>query len=251
MKIVFAFVLSIALFTSGDFRNLSIRKTVTGTAMALGIASFHGSPFIFQSSIAQADASVSFSGDDLMRLKRGRQELRYLLDHWLEKTTYCNFGEVTTDMMQVENKNKLIEEAATGSLWEKSPNTVNIKCKRDPQVVRAFVGLSPDVNPTLRYAEKLMKSKSALERIAANGGDVDEYFQDVEAFVEGLAEVDLTSYAARTDYSSTETRTEAETKKDSEAMEEGTVKRDYLAQCKDSVKRISKALDGVVEILDI
>ena len=85
---------------------------------------------------ASDDTSV-----DLNRLKRGEQQVASLLENWKTRTTYCNFGEFNNELLSPENKQKLMVEAAAGGLldYDKSA-TMNIKCKRDPQIVRSYVG---------------------------------------------------------------------------------------------------------------
>ena len=61
--------------------------------------------------------------------------------------------------------------------------------------------------------------------------------------------MDLLSYSARTDYSSTETQTLEESKKNYEQAELGLSKKTYLSQCKDSMEKLSSSLDKVVAAL--
>ena len=72
--------------------------------------------------------------EDLNRLKTGLTQLTFLIDNWDAKTTYCNFGEVSRDMLETKNRDVLFKEAAEGSLWEKGENTMNVMCRQDPQV---------------------------------------------------------------------------------------------------------------------
>lgn len=194
---------------------------------------------------------IDFTYDDVTRLKKGLKEVNFLLDNWEKKTTYCNFGEVTNEFMAADKKADLIKEAAAGGLldYDKSA-TMNVRCKRDPQVVRAFVGLSEDVNPTLYKAEKLMKDPKTLD-LLQDDVDIDAYFNDVESYAEALAEVDSVSYAARTDYASTETRSKEDAKADAIAQEKGLAKKDFLAQSKGAVRKLSTALNGVVTKLNL
>lgn len=87
--------------------------------------------------IAQAAQQIEVSSNDLNRLKLGLREITYLIDNWDEKTTYCNFGEFQRELLLPENKAKLLDAAKEFSLWDYDKSkTMNVMCKRDPQVVR-------------------------------------------------------------------------------------------------------------------
>ena len=86
---------------------------------------------------AHAAQQVEVSSNDLNRLKLGLREITYLIDNWDEKTTYCNFGEFQRELLLPENKAKLLDAAKEFSLWDYDKSkTMNVMCKRDPQVVR-------------------------------------------------------------------------------------------------------------------
>ena len=88
-------------------------------------------------SVSYAAQQVEVSPNDLKRLKMGLREITYLIDNWDEKTTYCNFGEFQRDLLLPENKGKLLDAAKEFSLWDYDKSkTMNVMCKRDPQVVR-------------------------------------------------------------------------------------------------------------------
>ena len=107
-----------------------------------------------------------------------------------------------------------------------------------------------DENPTLANAVKLMQSEVALDRVLEAGAvEVDLYIAAVDSYSKALSEIDLLSYSARTDYSSTETQTLEEAKRTYEQAEQGIGKRTYLVQCRDSVEALSKSLDTIVYAL--
>ena len=86
---------------------------------------------------AFAAQQIEVSSGDLNRLKLGLREITYLVDNWDEKTTYCNFGEFQRELLLPENKAKLLDAAKEFSLWDYDKSkTMNVMCKRDPQVVR-------------------------------------------------------------------------------------------------------------------
>lgn len=88
-------------------------------------------------SVSYAAQQVEVSPNDLNRLKLGLREINYLIDNWDEKTTYCNFGEFQRELLLPENKGKLLDAAKEFSLWDYDKSkTMNVMCKRDPQVVR-------------------------------------------------------------------------------------------------------------------
>ena len=92
----------------------------------------------YNSYAANAVEQVDFN--DLTRLKRGLREIDYLLSHWNEKTLYCNFGEFQRELLQNKNKGKLLVAAAeTGLLDYDKSATMNVVCKKDPEVVRGKV----------------------------------------------------------------------------------------------------------------
>ena len=179
---------------------------------------------------------------ELVRLKKGLREIDYLLTNWETKTTYCNFGEFQRDLLDVKNKELLMKAAAKGGLldYDKS-DTMNIVCKKDPQIVRAFLGLTND-NPNLNKADILMRKSSTLELVDVD--KIDEYIDAVDIFSRAVASADGLSYNARSDFSSTETFTKDTTTTQSS-------KTDYLEQTKKSVQEAKNALEIIVNILNI
>ena len=119
--------------------------------------------------------AVNYEFNDLSRLKRGLREISYLIENWDDKTTYCNFGEFKMELMDAKNKDGLITAARDSGLLDKS-KTMNVMCKRDPEVVRAFLGLTKE-NLTLQKADQLMKLKSTIEKV--NPDNIDDYFEVV------------------------------------------------------------------------
>ena len=88
-------------------------------------------------SVSHAAQQIEVSPNDLNRLKLGLREVNYLIENWDEKTTYCNFGEFQRELLLPENKGKLLDAAKEFSLWDyDKTKTMNVMCKRDPQVVR-------------------------------------------------------------------------------------------------------------------
>jgi len=177
--------------------------------------------------------------EDLTRLKKGLGGLDILLSNWAEKTTYCNFGELNREILAVENKEALEKAAAECGLLDYAcqAKTMNVKCKRDPQVVRAYLGLEPSTGNTLLYrADTFLKSKAVLELVDPD--QYDDYFESVEKYQEAVAAADSLAYAARTDFGSTENRSLSESKE--AGVRDG--KEDFLQQSKTQVAKARDAL---------
>ena len=193
--------------------------------------------------------SETFGEQDLSRLKKGEQQVDFLLSNWKKKTVYCNFGEFKYELLDSGNKEQLMKEAAAGGIldYDKSA-TMIVKCRRDPSMVRSYVGLM-DENPTLQNAAKVMGSNVALDRVQDD--DIELYMQAVDSFSKALAEVDLLTYSARTDYGSTETQTLETINKAVDDQEAGIGKKDYIAQSRDSLVKLDKALKTINKALQL
>jgi hypothetical protein len=192
---------------------------------------------------AYADVMGENSNSDLDRLKKGLKSLNYLIDNWDKKTTYCNFGEFKRELLDVKNKDELLIAANEGGMLDKS-KTMNVLCKRDPEVVRAFLGLT-DENILLSHAEALMRSPRALSRIDPDR--IDLYIDEVEKFTQAVASADSLAYNARTDYSSTENFSKSSM--DQTSAGEGKIT--YLSQSKISVMSARDALADIVNLLNL
>lgn len=187
-----------------------------------------------------AAPALEVDPNDPRRLLLGLREVNFLLSNWDKKTTYCNFGEFQNELLAPDKKDELFAAASKFAIldYDKS-ETMNIRCKKDPQVVRAFVGLTNE-NLLLKNAEKLMLKPTTIDMV--DGDDLDQYQENVDAFILAVSEVDQLSYAARTDHDSTETfsREEGGTSIKSQSGQ------DYLSQSKIAVEKLQKALEGVV-----
>ena len=142
--------------------------------------------------------------------------------------------------MDEKNKEKLLKAAAeTGLLDYDKSKTMNIVCKRDPEMVRALLGLTSE-NKVLQKADVLMKKPDTLELIDSD--DFDKYMEAVDKFTEAVAAVDGLAYNARTDFASTETF-----KKD----DSDDNKSKYLEQSKSNVAIARDSLKSIVSILKL
>jgi hypothetical protein len=194
--------------------------------------------------MAVAADTTTTDANQIKRLKVGYNQLSYLVRNWDEKTNYCVFGEIKRELLSDDNKYELIESAKFGSTLDKNPATVNIKCKRDPQVVREFLGLGNEpVALALKNAEALMRKPSTLQLVDPD--DVDRYIEAIEKYSINVAAADGLSYAARTDYSSTENATKGD------ISLKGSSKEDYLSKSKQAVEVIVTNLKTIVDILKL
>ena len=67
---------------------------------------------------SQSAQTTEYDPNDINRLKKGLNQLNFLLEHWNEKTLYCNFGEFQRELLSPENKEKLMASAKETSLWD-------------------------------------------------------------------------------------------------------------------------------------
>ena len=65
-----------------------------------------------------ASQQTEYDPNDINRLKKGLNQLNFLVEHWNEKTLYCNFGEFQRELLSPENKEKLMASAKETSLWD-------------------------------------------------------------------------------------------------------------------------------------
>lgn len=208
------------------------------------------SPIVIFQPISPAIATIKSTSDvvdpSVLRLKQGLGQLDYLLSHWEEKTTYCNFGEFQRELLLPENKQKLMKAAAeTGLLDYDKSATMNIMCRRDPEMVRAMVGLRPDDNALLVKADRIMLKPNILQLVDDDQQEL--YLEDVDAYSTAISAIDTLAYEARTDFRSQETTT----KEALAAETAGNGSKDYLAQAKEQVQVARDALQRIVTKLHV
>lgn len=203
----------------------------------------------FAAEVSSKASAAPFDFSDLNRLKKGSNELNYLLSHWNEKTLYCNFGEFQSDLLTPDNKEKLLVAAAEFGLldYDKS-KTMNVVCKRDPEMVRAFLGVTPN-NLNLNGAEKLLRKPSTVDRVS-DVDIVERYFELVDNFASAISSADVLAYSARSDYASTETSTRSVALQAGVANE-GDAKESYLDKSRVSVQQAAQALEEIVKLLNL
>lgn len=211
------------------------------------------SPIAMFQSVLSADAfedqPMYISDPSVLRLKQGLTQIDYLLSHWEEKTTYCNFGEFQRELLLPENKQKLMKAAAeTGLLDYDKSATMNIMCRRDPEMVRAMVGLRPDDNAVLVKADRLMLKPQILQLVDDDQQEL--YLEDVDTYSSAISAIDTLAYEARTDFRSQETATK-EALAAERAVTNSNGSKDYLAQAKEQVQIARDALQRIVTKLHI
>lgn len=72
---------------------------------------------------------------DQARLRSGLDQLNFLLDHWEEATTNCNYVEVNKNLLRAENKAELLDAASKNVLFDKERSSRGL-CKRDAEAIR-------------------------------------------------------------------------------------------------------------------
>ena len=196
---------------------------------------------------ANAIQQVEYAPNDIQRLKRGYQEIDFLLSNWDEKTTYCNFGVFQNELLKPENKQKLMIAAKeTGLLDYDKSATMNILCKRDPDVVRAFLGTTKD-NLVLSKAEALMKKTAIVDTVDPD--KLDEYFEAVDRFTESVGAAEALAYQARTDFASQENATKESLM--AKTSSNGIEQCDYLCQSKTQVLIVRDSLKIIIDDLKL
>lgn len=184
--------------------------------------------------------AMEYKFNDLARLNRGLKELTFLIDNFEEKTTYCNFGEFKTDLLEAKNKGALIAAARDSGLLDKG-KTMNVMCKRDPEVIRAFLGKTEN-NLVLQGSDELLKSPGTLDLVDTE--KVEEYIDTVEEFSQALSAADSLAYNARQDYDSSNTFALGS----SMSLKSGSK---YIDQSKDAVIKVRNALSKLIDLLHI
>ena len=192
-----------------------------------------------------AATQVVVDPSDLQRLKRGLAEINYLLSNWDEKTTYCNFGQFKNELLTAENKALLLEAAKEPVLLYDKSATMRVMCKKDPEVVRAFLGLTKE-NLVLSQADALMKKASTVDLVDPDA--IDEYFEAVDSYLQASSAADSLAYQSRTEYASTENFPKEDLIANSQTL---MGKETYLSQSKAQVVLVRDALDKIVKALHL
>jgi len=215
--------------TALQWRTIAGRLLITSTIL------------VAQPSFAIVDESTI---QNLEKINKGYKALQLLVDKWEEKTTYCNFGELQRDILSVKNKEVLYKVAAKGSLldYDKS-DTMNVMCKKDPMIVRAYAGLYPESGNDLLYnAEKVLQSEKVISSVDPE--KIDEYITLMEEWQQLISSIDASSYSARNEYASTETSS----KNDRSLMTNDD--KNLLAQCKKEVIKAAETLGNILNMID-
>jgi len=173
---------------------------------------------------------------DLIKLQVGLKGLNKLLDNWEEETTLCNYAEVTRELLQQKNKDKLLEAAKTNALFNKDVSMV-VKCKRNPAPIREVMGFE-DVEHPLYRADKTI----AKLRKKADPDALEDFIEAEEAWNRVASSADSMSYG-----SSMRASALGEFKKgEAEASDRSFLEseRRELTKARDTLKVIVEALGG-------
>jgi hypothetical protein len=192
---------------------------------------------------AQVSASKSvFDFNDITRLREGLRDLDQLLERWSEETLDCNFGEIQRDLLAPESKKRLLKAAAeTGLLDYDKSRTMVVKCRRDPDLVRARLGLLPGPSP-LVGADKLLRQSGTIARVDPDL--LDKYLDTVDRFSSAVASAESLAYEARRDLGTTETYLRKE------ALAAGSAE-SFLDKSKTSVQECRDALADILRLLNL
>ena len=148
-------------------------------------------------------------------------------------------------MLTAENKALLLEAAKEPVLLYDKSATMRVMCKKDPEVVRAFLGFTKE-NLVLSQADALMKKPSTLDLVDPDL--IDEYFEAIDLYQQASSAADSLAYQARTEYASTENFYKEDMKANTESL---TGKQTYLTQSKAQVMLVRDALVKIVKALQL
>ncbi len=76
--------------------------------------------------------------------------------------------------------------------------TMKVMCRRDPDMVRAYLGLGEGQSNALFNAAALLRKPSTLQQVDPD--QLDTYIEDIERYEEAISEVETMAYGARRDY---------------------------------------------------
>lgn len=145
---------------------------------------------IMSSYVSTANANDETTDADISMLKESVEVLDSLLDNWNKATIDCTYADVPRDLLDVKNKDKLLEKASEFALFDKSASVVT--CKRVNGVVRDYIG-STGKGPLVLIEKRLLRS-NVVERVDPD--NLDEYFSSVESFSQLLSRAKTLSYSA-------------------------------------------------------
>lgn len=173
----------------------------------------------------------------VIKLKVGLKQLNKLLKDWDEVTTLCNFAEVPRELLETQNKAKLLEKAKVNALFDKEGAMV-VKCKRNPVPVRAAMGFNEDPGQPLFRADKTIKQA----RAKVDPDFLEDYIELEERWSQLQSSIDSMSYgsamrgSALGDFKQGEPEPEQAKFLESERRE--------ITKARDILQKIVGALDG-------
>ena len=96
----------------------SLSRILISTILSAPLLNLNIQPSYAAATTSQSAHTTEYDPNDINRLKKGLNQLNFLLEHWNEKTLYCNFGEFQRELLSPENKEKLMASAKETSLWD-------------------------------------------------------------------------------------------------------------------------------------
>ena len=127
---------------------------------------------------------------DISILLEATDALSSLLANWERATVDCTYADVPRELLEVKNKEKLLEKASEFALFDKSTSVVS--CKRTNRIVRDYIG-STGKGPLVAIEKRLLK-KNVVEKVDPEY--LDEYIAAVELFSQALSRAKSLSYTA-------------------------------------------------------
>jgi len=126
--------------------------------------------------------------------------LQKLVTNWERAVVDCTYADVPRELLQLKNKELLLEKASTFALFDKSVSVTS--CKTVNNRVREYLGRT-GIGPVAGL-ENLFKQTTALV-VSIDSMDVEEIdiiLQTMEEIQRELIRADSLSYSARRDFSS-------------------------------------------------
>ncbi|EKX55467.1 hypothetical protein GUITHDRAFT_131661 [Guillardia theta CCMP2712] len=175
----------------------------------------------------------------MLKLKVGLKGLEYLISKWDDETTQCNYAELSRDLLSSKNKAELLDAAKTNALFDKDNKYMIVKCKRNPTVIRSFLGLASSEDPLHRAPSNIAKFRKFV-----NPDRLDAYIEAEENFARLIASADAMAYGSSFgDFSANN-----EFKK-GERPDKKTEQ--FLMNAKNDIEQARSALAVIVESLEI
>lgn len=212
-------------------RSVSRRNWLSATFTAVATDSF----LLPDPSLAAPAAAVD--GDDIVApIRAATKTLETLLDNWEKAVVDCNYADVPRELLDVKNKEELLEKASTFALFDKSVAVVT--CKTSNKNIRDYLGRT-GIGPVVGLDKMLRKALDIID----DPDDLDTFVQATESIQQALSRADSYSYTAGGDYSALNN---FERKDQAKILDSNT----NLKQVQQSIQLAVENLNLVLGILD-